>query len=134
MASKTLTFGAGEFVYTSKDGVSHTITTSQTMTVDLTATGYYKGVAGSSMTFTNANGPIKLEADPNGSSWYLGSSTSAVLNPGMITFLENGFERTQWKIRTMTVDNSTTPTTLSAVLERVDNPMVTITWTSIAVS
>ena len=65
-----------------------------------------------------------FEADADG---------SAKLNAGSIWIEEDNGYKTEWRIRTITLDNVATPTELTIVMERVDNPCVTCTLTTVTV-
>lgn len=132
----SITNGAGKMVYTRRgDNLPQTVTTNQKMNFNLAARGsgeVYTGAAASSQTITNPqDGPVGLVADPGLSSFTVAANATASLNAGSIWFFENGFTRVEWRVRSVTIDNITTPTSLTSMtLERVDNPMTTMVLTS----
>ena len=138
MAAKTFTHAsatASERYYIDRFGRTLTITQNQTFTLDLTdlgTTGEYKGDnASSEMTLTNGE-KINLEADK--AFTYFVTSDGDVAIKGELCFLETGNVRVHWRIRTMNIDDADNPSTCSCVLERIDDPMTSISWSGITVA
>ena len=140
MAAKTFVHAsntASERSYITSSKEVATITKDQNFVLDLTikgTDGEYKGdVTNSTMTLTNGE-KIVLEADKAFTYMFIDANGSAVLDPGDITIVETGNVRVRWHIRSCTLDDADVPTTAIFILERIDDPMQTMTWTGITVS
>lgn len=73
--------------------------------------------------------PVRIELDPCLTNFTVDADATAKLNAGSIWMRENGFERVEWKIRSATVDNIDEPTLITLTCERVDDPMISATFT-----
>ena len=140
MASQTFVHAsatASERSYINSVKDTLTITQNQNFVLDLTdlgTAGEYKGEAtNSTMTLTNGE-KIVLEADKAFTYMVINADGSAVLDPGDITIVETGNVRVRWHIRSCTLDDADNPGTAIFILERIDDPMQTMTWTGITVS
>ncbi len=142
MAAKTLglTFTlasatASDRYYIDRFGETHTITQNQTFTLDLTdlgTTGEYIGDNTSSeMTCTDGT-KINLEADKAFTYFVTGDGAMSI--KGEICIVEEGKVRAHWRIRSMNIDDADNPATCECTLERVDDPMVAISWAGITVA
>ena len=141
MAAKTFVHASStdsERSYITSSKEVATITLNQNFDLELTiknsTDGLYQGInTNSTMTLTNGQ-EIVLEADKTFTTMCVDANGSAVLSPGGITIVETGNVRVQWRIRSCTLDDAANPTTAVFILERVDDPMQTMTWTGITVS
>jgi hypothetical protein len=81
---------------------------------------------------TLANGK-KIRFDTAKTSFEADTNATAKLNAGSIWIEEDNGYKTEWKVRTVTIDNLATPTALTLVMERSDNRMITCSLTTVTV-
>ena len=138
MATRTFTIPASQ-IYIDSDNEKHTITTSENFTLTLDDTGdggnYYGG--GTNSNIACADGfKLNIELDAR-FTYFAVTADGATKKPGSITFLEDGYARVIWDIRTLTLtdaDGTGENNLASITLERRDNPMVSITWTNVTMA
>ena len=149
MSTKTITIGAGEWVYPDSFGVKHTVTTSQTFTVELTDGGAsavtYQTDQAQSVTTTDGY-RIPIFSRTENASAAAGNTRrtwgpTADAQDGVAVYsLAGEFTtrcplsgRTQaWKPSTINIDNVDSPTSITAKFE--DQFGNNFTWTSVAIS
>lgn len=138
MASKTFTIPASQkYVY--RDGTIGTITTNQTFTMDMTdesspaTAATYRGlVTSSAVTLTDGN-TIYLDGDPINSFIYV-ADNSATADAGGLCFFEMDNSRNFWKVTSADFDDADSPGSVTLKLERMDNPIYQVTWTSVTIA
>ena len=152
MATKTATCGAGALIYQDKNGVEHTVTTSQTFTFERTDLGpsavTYASDIGTSVTTTDG-GRITFRPRTNMASNTSGATGSARRTWGptadaqnntaiyslagelVAEFSDCGIPQ-MWKSITLTVDDVDAPTTMDGTWE--DQFGMRMVWTGITVA
>ena len=132
MAARTITIDTGEMTYVDRHGEASAVVNGQTFKWNYTDIGtgaVYTGAADSSDILLSNGKTIVLESDPKWSWFTVTANATAEVNAGYLTFLEDGFVRNQWKVRTATLadaDGTGASNITTMTLERVDNPMVTM--------
>lgn len=129
----TVTIDTDEMNYTDQNGIESKVNNAETFTMELRDDGdesTYENIAG---TLELADGR-KLRLDSARSSFRVASDATAKVNAGSIWVEEDNGYFAEWKVRTVTIDDVDEPTSLTATLERVDNPSVTMTLTTITVA
>ena len=133
----TVTFGAGEFIYPSKDQATlHTVTTGQTIVLDLTAAAVgenYRMLDGKTVTCTDGT-KLTFEADPTFTWFTAAADGTAEYRAGSIRIREDDGNFTDWEISSLLIDDVDEPTALTATLIDKDNGMRTMTWTTLVVA
>jgi len=125
--------GATDMFFTDQNDHRSYVTTNQTFVITGNAAG------ATTFRFTPALEAISLEdgrkirIDCGLSSLTVVSSTIASKNAGSIWIEEDNGYKCEWRVRTCTINNVTTPTALTIVMERADNPMITCTLTTVGV-
>ena len=135
MATKTFTFPASQ-VYVSKGNLRHTINKDHTFTMDMTddgTTARYTLLAGSTIACSDGF-RFKPYGNPAFSFMNITSNAAAVLNPGSLWFYEDDGELVEIKIKSATIDDADAPTSATIIFERVDDPSLSFTWTSLTVA
>ena len=130
--AKTVTIDTSEMVYVDFLGNPHTVTNGQTFTVFLAARGSVELWKVSDDTLLCTSGAtIRIDIDDAKTQFTSAADGAAKLNAGSIWFYENDGRHVEWKIRTITlsdIDGGGAGTITAGVLERVDNPMITMLW------
>jgi len=130
--AKTVTIDTNEMVYTDVLGNRHTVTNAQTFTAFLAARGSVELWKVSDDTLLCTDGTtIRIDIDGDFTQWTTGADGAAKLNAGSVWFYENDGRHVEWKIRSIThsdIDGGGSGTITAGVLERVDNPMITMNW------
>lgn len=134
----TVTIDTGEMVYTDKGGQTHTVTNAETFVFDLiaatTGSNYQPLSSGNRLACTDGT-DLHVISYPTYSSFNAAADATAQTNAGSIWFRENDGSECEWHIRTVTIDNVDEPTEITAMtLERADNPMITMTLTTVTVA
>lgn len=128
--AKTVTIDTGEMIYTDFLGHTHTVTNAQTFTAFLAARGSVELWKISADTLTCTDGTtLRIDIDGTRTQWTTAADAAAKPNAGSIWFYENDGRHVEWKIRTIThsdIDGGSAGTITDTVLERVDNPMITM--------
>lgn len=130
--AKTVTIDTGEMIYTDFLGNKHTVTNAQTFTAFLAARGSVELWKISADTLLCTSGAtIRIDIDGAMTQFTSGADGAAKKNAGSIWFYENDGRHVEWKIRSITlsdIDGGGAGTITATVLERCDNPMITMTW------
>jgi hypothetical protein len=130
----TVTVGASDITYTDRHEQTHVVNTNQTFVFELEAdqrtgtTGEVYKVKTDTLTCVDG---YKLEISTEGgkSQFTILDDATAEINTGSLWFIEDDGYQAEWHIRTIEIDDIDQPTELtSAVLERVDNPSVAMTF------
>ena len=135
MASKTFTFPASQ-VYVDSKGVSHTITTSQTFTLDMTdlgTTATYSGLTTASQVTCTDGSSFEIHADPLYKFWCTADNT-ATDEEGCLAVYEQGGGLRILDVTSLTIDDADAPSTCTVTLQHRNNPALTMTWTSLTVA
>lgn len=151
MATKTFTLGAGAWKYPDVSGVTHTVTTSQTFTVELTDGGaaavvYQTDQAQSVTTTDGLRIQIYAHTDQAGASASNGSSRrawgpTADAQDGVAVYGLAGEFTARcpvsgtpqlWKAISINIDNVDAPTSITAKFE--DQFGNSFTWTAVTIS
>jgi hypothetical protein len=133
MGTRTVTIDTNEMLYTDQNGVASYVNNASTFTISVGGSGTDKTYTITTVTpLTLANGK-KIRFDTAKTSFEADTNATAKLNAGSIWIEEDNGYKTEWKIRTITLDNVATPTQLTLVMERKDNPMITCSLTTITV-
>ena len=135
MSIRTFTIDVASLVYTDAGNLPHTITQNETFALDFTDTGtggVYKGDGSNTGIACTDGFLLEVEGDPAFTNFTV-DANGAVTNPGYITFKEEG-RRCQWKVISVNftdADGTGANNLVSITLERVDNPMITMTLTNV---
>ena len=131
----TMTIDTSEMLYTDQNGVTSYVNNAETIVWDLIA------AASSAEVYEPKSVPIldladgrKLRVDMDRSHLQVNTDATARLNAGSLWVEEDNGYRAEWKCRTVTIDDIDEPTEFTATFERVDNPMVTMTLTTVTMS
>lgn len=129
----TVTIDTNEMTYTDRHEQTHVVNNAQTFVFELAAVSSVAKYKVKTDTLTCVDG-YKLEISTEGekSSFITGADATAATDAGSLWFIEDDGYQAEWHIRTVTINDIDEPTELTAmVLERNDNPMVTMTLTTI---
>lgn len=129
MGTRTCTIDTNEMLYTDQNGERSYVNNASTFVLDITS-GKYTITTVTPLTLANGK---KIRFDIAKTSWISGADATAKLDAGSVWIEEENGYKTEWHIRTVTVDNATTPTALTMVLERADNRMITCSLTTVTV-
>lgn len=129
MGTRTVTIDTNEMLYTDQNGVQSYVNNASTFVIDVSS-GTYRITTVTPLTLANGK---KIRFDTAKTSFEADINATAKLNAGYIWIEEDNGHKTEWKIRTLTFDNVTTPTALTLVMERTDNPMITCSLTTVTV-
>lgn len=134
----TVTIDTDEMVYTDKGGLKHTVTNAQTFGLLLSAatTGedYKINPANTSLSCTDGT-TLEVMAYAPFSNFNVAADATQKLNAGSIWFREGDGSEVEWNIRSITIDDVDEPTVITeAVFERADQPVVTMTYTTVTVA
>jgi len=133
MADKTITIDSSGIVYTDRHGLTHTITQNEDFGIGFTDTGdgghYFGGHSTPNTTIACTDG-FRLNVEST--SFFNHTANGDLYDTGSIWFKEDDGSKNEWHVRFMTIDDADgigVNNLDSAILERVDNPMITMTWT-----
>ena len=136
----TVTIDTNEMTYIDRHEHAHVVTNAETfimelaLNADASSEDYTVSASGGSLALATGE-TLTFEADPVFSKFTVATDAAATTNAGSIWFRETDGYRAEWKIRTITIDNIDEPTVITAAtFERVDNPMVTMTYTTVTVA
>lgn len=127
--ARTVTIDTNEMLYTDQNGIQSYVNNASTFVIDVSS-GTYRITTVTPLTLANGK---KIRFDTSRTSFEADTNAEAKLNAGSIWIEEENGYKTEWKIRTITFDNVTTPTALTLVMERTDNPMITCSLTTVTV-
>ena len=132
----TVTIDTNEMTYTDRHETTHVVDNGQTFVMALAAVGSTTryDVKQDTLTFTDGS-RVEISIDDKFSSFVVDADATAKPDAGSIWFREDDGYQAEWKLRTITIDNIDEPTEIStATFERVDNPQITMVWTTITVA
>lgn len=132
----TMTIDTSEILYEGSNRKPSYISNASTITWKLTAdavvtSSTHYTCIGSSLGLADGR---KLTIDRKKTWFKLVTDDTYVSNQGSIWFEEDNGRPIEWKIRRIKVDNVDQPTLINAILERADDPMITMTWTNITMA
>lgn len=130
----TVTIDTNEMTYTDQNGARSLVNNAETFVLDLAAVGTSEKCLVVVPAILDLADGRRIRFDGLRSSFILDTNATAKVNCGSLWFEEENGYRAEWKIRTATLDDIDQPTALTMVLERVDNPMITMTLTAVTVS
>lgn len=139
LSDATLTIDTNEMTYIDSHGDSHVVNNAETIVFDLSAGVFYAPKTDDGLICTDGY-TLYVEKDPTYSRFLVVTDATAAVWPiaGTLAFIEDassGGGRVLWDIRSVTIDDIDEPTELTEmVLERRDDPQVTITLTTITMS
>ena len=129
MSTRTVTIDTEEMLYTSQDGVVSYVNDASTFTINISS-GTFTITTVTPLTLADGK---KIRFDTKLTSFEADTDAVAKLNAGYIWIEEDNGYKAQWKIRTITFDSVTTPTELTLTMERVDNPLITCSLSTVTV-
>lgn len=140
MSTKTVTFTAAAWRYPDVNGINHTVTTSQTLTFEMTdnsATDVrYSLQPGQALTTTDGY-VLTPEPEENHDKLLLKDAYDGVATPNVGDWLIrdplNGAQ-TRWKCISTNIDNIDAPTTITATFESVRNNILKFTWSGMSIA
>ena len=139
-ALRTITVDTASTPYIKSDGVATTInSTAETFTLQMTdlgsTTGYLTGGGTAVNNLALADGTrIQISLDPRFIQTAVLTDATAKLNAGSLWISEDGGPEVEWHIRTITVtdvDGTGANNLATLAMERVDNPMISVTWSNL---
>ena len=127
--SRTVTIDTSEMLYTDQNGIASYVNDASTFVIEISS-GTFTVSTKSALTLANGK---KIKFDIKKTSFEADTDAEAKLNAGSIWIEEDNGHKSEWRIRTITFDSVTTPTEFTIVMERVDNPMITCSLSTVTV-
>lgn len=127
--ARTVTIDTAEMLYTDQNGVESYVNNGSTFVIQISS-GTFTISTATALTLSNGK---KIKFDTALTSFEADSDAAAKLNAGSIWIEEDNGYKTEWRIRTITFDSVSTPTELTLIMERVDNPVITCSLSTVTV-
>ena len=120
-----------EMTYTEQNGQRSTIVDGSSIIWDLIAgAGGAEGYRVRRFTSLALSNGRSLGLDTANSFFQVSGDAAATLNAGELWFIEDNGAIARWKFRSVTIDDVDIPNQMTAVMERVDNTQITMSFTT----